>query len=321
MLNAPRWLLALVSVSFATFHAVLGALSYQGYDNDNLLTASIVIYLLTVACAVSFKSGLAMGPLLGAISGIGAVSTVVVANLGISAGETGTYASWYVGGMGVLLGIVAVRGQTVIAWVSGALVTAIVIHSAGLGAIGNAGLVGMVVLMAAGQATARSMHRADGEVQKLQAAAIRAEEAIVRAEATGVERQERLQRVLTKALPALSFIKSNQGKLSDEQREDLLRLEAGLRDDIRGRHLINEDVEKATQQARLRGVQVLLLDEGGLDDVATQLRKNVLEKVAAAINSVNTGKIVVRSPKGEKFLVTVTATRPGTSSPDLWLKF
>jgi hypothetical protein len=262
-----------------------------------------------------------MGPLLGAISGIGAVATVVVANLGISAGETGTYASWYVGGMGVLLGIVAVRGQTVIAWVSGALVTAIVIHSAGLGAIGNAGLVGMVVLMAAGQATARSMHRADGEVKKLQSAAIRAEEAIVRAEATGVERQERLQRVLTKALPALSYIKSNQGKLSEEQREGLLRLEAGLRDDIRGRHLINEDVETATQQARLRGVQVLLLDEGGLDDVATQLRKNVLEKVAAAINSVNAGKIVVRSPKGEKFLVTVTATRPGTSSPDLWLKF
>jgi len=46
-----------------------------------------------------------------------------------------------------------------------------------------------------------------------------------------------------------------------------------------------------------------------------------LEKVAGAINSVVAGKVVVRSPRGEKWVVTVMATRPGTEAPDLWLKF
>ena len=45
------------------------------------------------------------------------------------------------------------------------------------------------------------------------------------------------------------------------------------------------------------------------------------KKVAGAINSVVAGKVVVRSPRGEKWVVTVMATRPGTEAPDLWLKF
>ena len=321
MLNAPRWLLALVSVSFATFHAVLGAVSWHGYDNVWLLAASIAIYLATVALAVSLSHGLQMGTGVGVITAVGAVATSVVSNLGITDGQTGTYASWYVGGMGVLLGIAAVRGQSRLAWAAGFLVGAVVVQEAGFAGIGSSGLVGMVVLIAAGQATARSLARADREVAELQEIEIQSQAAIVSAEAAGAERRERLQNVLTKALPALSYITSTKGKLSEDQKEKLLRLEAGLRDDIRGRQLINDAVRQAAQAARERGVEVLLLDEGGLDEVNEGLRKSVLDKVTVALNSVTSGKVVVRSPKGEKWLVTVAATRPGTNAPDLWLRF
>lgn len=321
MLNAPRWLLALVSVSFATFHAVLGAVSWHGYDNVWFLAASIAIYLTTVALAVSLSPGLQMGTGVGVITAVGAVATSEVANLGITDGQTGTYASWYVGGMGVLLGIAAVRGQARLAWVAGLIVGLVVVQEAGVAGIGSSGLVGMVVLIAAGQATARSLARADREVAELQETEIQAQAAIVSAEAAGAERRERLQNVLTKALPALSYITSTKGKLSEDQKEKLLRLEAGLRDDIRGRQLINDSVREAAQLARERGVEVLLLDEGGLEEVSDTLRKAVLDKVTVALNSVTSGKVVVRSPKGEKWLVTVAATRPGTNAPDLWLRF
>lgn len=321
MLEVPRWLLALVASSFATFHAVLGILAWHGYDNYFLLALSIAVYLITVAAAVMLKRGLEMGSLVGAVVGIGAVSTSVIANLGISPGQTGTYASWYVGGMGVLLGIVAVRGQSLIAWVSAALVTSIVVQAAGVVGVLKAGIVGMVVLIAAGQATAGSLRRADRDIHDLQQAAIANEAETASAIAAGTERKERLQQVLTKALPALSYISSTKGKFSETERKKLIALEASLRDDIRGRRLASDIVQAATQAARERGVQVMLMDEGGLDKLSKRELNAVLQKVADAIDQVKAGKVVVRSPRGEKFLVTVTATRPGTSSPDLWLRF
>lgn len=321
MLNSPRWLLALVSVSFALFHVVLGALSWGGYDNLVLLGLSICIYLLSIGLVVGLKVGLDMGVGLGIVGATGAVATSIVANLGITEGLTGTYASWYVGGMGVLLGIIAIRGQANLAWLAGLVVAAVVVVEAGFGAIGSSGLVGMVVLIAAGQATARSVAKADLEVEELQKAEIQTEAEIISSAAAGRERRERLQRVLDRALPELSLITALKGILSAEQQQKLLQLEASLRDDIRGRKLINEDVQTAAQAARERGVQVLLLDEGGLDQVNDSMRKVVLDKVVVAINSVTAGKVVIRSPKGEKWLVTVAASRPGTNAPDLWLKF
>lgn len=321
MLNSPRWLLALVSVSFALFHGVLGALSWGGYDNLVLLGLSICIYLLSIGLVVGLKVGLDMGVGLGIVGATGAVATSIVANLGITEGLTGTYASWYVGGMGVLLGIIAIRGQASLAWLAGLVVAAVVVVEAGFGAIGSSGLVGMVVLIAAGQATARSVAKADLEVEELQKAEIQTEAEIISSAAAGRERRERLQRVLDRALPELSLITARKGILSAEQQQKLLQLEASLRDDIRGRKLINEDVQTAAQAARERGVQVLLLDEGGLDQVNDSTRKVVLDKVVVAINSVTAGKVVIRSPKGEKWLVTVAASRPGTNAPDLWLKF
>lgn len=321
MLNSPRWLLALVSVSFALFHVVLGALSWGGYDNLVLLGLSICIYLLSIGLVVGLKVGLDMGVGLGIVGATGAVATSIVANLGITEGLTGTYASWYVGGMGVLLGIIAIRGQANLAWLAGLVVAAVVVVEAGFGAIGSSGLVGMVVLIAAGQATARSVAKADLEVEELQKAEIQTEAEIISSAAAGRERRERLQRVLDRALPELSLITARKGILSAEQQQKLLQLEASLRDDIRGRKLINEEVQTAAQAARERGVQVLLLDEGGLDQVNDSMRKVVLDKVVVAINSVTAGKVVIRSPKGEKWLVTVAASRPGTNAPDLWLKF
>ena len=84
--------------------------------------------------------------------------------------------------------------------------------------------------------------------------------------------------------------------------------------------MINDNVREAAAAARARGVEVLILDEGGLNEVSEAQVNHTLAKVVGALNSVNSGKVVIRSPRGEKWLVTVIATRPGTESPDLWLK-
>ena len=191
----------------------------------------------------------------------------------------------------------------------------------GLAGLPEVGLEGMPILIAAASATAFALKRADREVLELQDTEIAAEGAMLSAKARGEERRVRLQNVLERALPALSYISANKGKLEQEQKTKLLRLEASLRDDIRGRFLLNDVVRAAATEARARGVEVLILDEGGLSDITPAQQQHILDKVAGAIHSVQAGKVVVRSPRGEKWLVTVMATRPGTQAPDLWLKF
>lgn len=320
MLNSPRWLLALVSISFGVYHAVLGALAWRSFDDLAIHWLSIGIYVLALVISVSASKGLQIGRISGLIVAVGAVSTVITANSAIHHGHVDPYATWYVGAMAALLGILAARGQSLLAWLATGAVFWLTYSELGPTRIGEAGLEGIVILIGAATATAFALKRADLEISQLQETELRSQAGIVGSQAASEERVKRLNIVLEKALPALSFISASKGELSAEQQSDLLKLEASLRDDIRGRSLLNDAVREAADQARKRGVEVVILDEGGLAEVNEVQLEHILKKVASAIGSVQTGKVVIRSPRGEKWLVTVMATRPGTAAPDLWLR-
>lgn len=321
MLNAPRWLLALVSILFGLYHAILGASAWRGYVNILSLALSIAIYMATMVISVVASKGLTISRGFGSLVAIGAVATVIVANSGLQTGHTDPYSTWYVGGMSALLGVLAARGQSAMAWISAALVSFLVVVEDGLEGLGEVGIEGMAILIAAASATAFALKRADREVVELQNAEMAAEAAIIGSEAAGEERKVRLQNVLERSLNALGQISVNRGAVTKREKEEFLQLESSLRDDIRGRALLNPTVRKAASEARARGIDVLILDEGGLSQLPASQLEHILEKVAGAINSVVAGKVVVRSPRGEKWVVTVMATRSGTETPDLWLKF
>lgn len=321
MLNSPRWLLALISISFGLYHAVLGALAWKSYDNLWWHWLSILIYLITFVVSVSATEGLAIGRGFGAAVATGAVSTVIISNLGIHHGHTDPYSTWYVGGMAALLGVLAARGQSPLAWLAALMVAWLVYAEGGVESLAEVGLEGIAILIAAASATAVALKRADQEIQELRLAEIASEAGIASVGAASAERRRRLNNVMERALPALSFISSKKGNITAGEQKQLRQLEASLRDDIRGRMLLNDAVRLAAHDARTRGIEVIFMDEGGLQQVTDRELQNILEKVAKAISSVKAGKIVVRSPKGEKWLVTVAATRPGTQAPDLWLRF
>jgi hypothetical protein len=65
----------------------------------------------------------------------------------------------------------------------------------------------------------------------------------------------------------------------------------------------------------------VVLDEGGLADLSLIEKSNLLEKIVSTISKVQEGRITLRSPQGEEWKATLVASRPGVSSPDLWLKF
>jgi type II secretory pathway component HofQ len=222
--------------------------------------------------------------------------------------------------MAALLAVLAARGQSALAWLSASIVVWLVGLEVGFPDVLEAGLEGIPVLIAAASATAAALGRADEEIEELRTAEIAAESGIVAAAAASEERRQRLNQVLEKALPSLSYIAANKGQISEDQQRELLQLEASLRDEIRGRSLVNDAVRNSSNAARARGIEIVIMDEGGLNDLADTQREIILNRIAAAIDSVKSGKIVIRSPRGEQWLVTVMATRPGTSAPDLWLK-
>jgi hypothetical protein len=303
------------------YHAILGIAAWRSYENLWIMSLSMVIYLGSLVISVVARSGLSIGKFYGALVALGGVLTVWVAHAALKPEHVDPYSTWYVGGMSALLGVLAARGQSIQAWLAAGGVIWLVLLEDGLARLGEVGIEGMLILIGAASATAFALKRADAEVLELQNAEIAAESSIISSKATAAERRTRLQNVLERVLPSLSFISANKGKLTQEQKTKLLQLEASLRDDIRGRFLLNEGVREAAANARARGVEVLILDEGGLGEVGESQLTNILEKVVTALNSVNSGKVVIRSPRGEKWLVTIMATRPGTQAPDLWLKF
>ena len=84
---------------------------------------------------------------------------------------------------------------------------------------------------------------------------------------------------------------------------------------------MSESVRQAVKAARLRGVEVIVLDEGGVSNLNEKEKSSLLERAVESIDSVSEGRITFRAPVGETWHATLVATRPGIAKPDIWLKF
>ena len=117
----------------------------------------------------------------------------------------------------------------------------------------------------------------------------------------------------------LNRIASGDALSSHEQVEARL-LEAALRDEIRGRDLLNERTRQAIDSARRRGVAVNVLDEGGLAEFSPEAREGLLDQVADALDQVTSGRVTIRSPRDERWQVTIAAFEDASNAPKLWLR-
>ena len=138
--------------------------------------------------------------------------------------------------------------------------------------------------------------------------------------AARAERQSRVDRALDAALPLLNQIESLDGALDESQKRQAIELEAMLRDQIRGRNFDLPELLDEVAKARTRGVEVQVLDDGGLEQLTESQRESLLKDVAAHVAKVNSGKLVLRSVAGEKWTVSITALQAGAEVPDLFIR-
>ncbi|WP_280385976.1 hypothetical protein [Nocardia wallacei] len=99
--------------------------------------------------------------------------------------------------------------------------------------------------------------------------------------------------------------------LTGTERHESRLLEAELRDSLRAPALTTAALAAATRGARGRGVEVLLLDDGGLSEAADGLVSTVLDTAAQQLDKANAGSITVRIlPPGRHVLATILVDGP-----------
>ena len=291
-----------------------------GFISRYIEIAALVIYLYAATATLLLFRGLQL-PRWQALFNLGAslaMPTLVIAQREFIGDDS--IGAWVVMGTALVLTATAVRQQARLALFGLAGLIVVLIVEYGQGAIATAGLAGALVFVLAGFGVSRGIARATKESERFRAKEIQSRTKIAELEAASRERQQQLSQVLGTAVPLLSVIKDSQGPLDDELRQSAKLVEATLRDNLRGRELLNRAMSNEVQRLRHIGVEVLILDEGGTQSLSVQERDQLLNKAVEALQVVTRGKVTIRSPQGEDFRLTVVATIPGQAQPVLSLR-
>ena len=321
MIRIPRWLLASLTAFFATFQAFLGFSVLGDSPNKPLTIACLSLYLVAVLATVIFYQGIHLPAAQGLFNVAVAAIVPLIVNSYLDPNQLYPYSTWYVVSIGILMAATALRQQLWMAWIGTAVMVAQVLLWAGIREGIQTGLPGALALVFTGHAISIGLAKAAKDISIFDSALVKSEMVRVANLAASETRRNRIEKTLAGALPMLNLITSQNGKLDTDQKKQATVLEAALRDEIRGRGLMNDEIRTSVKHARERGVEVIILDEGGLESSDEKEKIDILSNVAGQIDGVATGRITLRAPLGEKWRVTLVASRPGISKPDIWSKF
>lgn len=135
-----------------------------------------------------------------------------------------------------------------------------------------------------------------------------------------LERRVRLQHTRATAAPMLHHIIKQRGLLDQVGRTECRVLEQALRDEIRGRHLLNPTMRDVISTHRRRGASVQILDDGGLDHYDPDTLNTLIDNAAAQIKPLHSARIVLRTGTPDTdTAITIVASTPDETAAALGL--
>lgn len=323
MSNASRHLFLGLLLALGLNHFILGMLWLPTYQHVAPVALAFALYAISLFISLYGSKKLRLPVVEGYLNFFIAVTVpiLVLSQLPVHRyNPSGSYQTWFVGGVSLVLAISSARGFPVLGWIGTAILWLEVIVWGGPGLITTTGLIGALLMVLTAWAVGRGLRSTEAAATDYYRRAAelqtRTAQNIARREAG----QHMVETVLYSGLPLLERIRDQAGKLSDADRSEAILLESRFRDEIQGQNLLNDGVRLATREARKRGVEVSFNDEGGMDllpeDEANAIRNSIIQ----AINSTASGKIHIAAPSGETFRVSIVAQRPEANGPDLWLR-
>ena len=313
-IGVPRYLIIGLAALFSSYHIVLAIYSLPfGYaDQAAPVIAAMVLYALATLAALFPGRQTRMPIWIAAFSLAVAVSLPLLITSTLDPHREGGngYATWYVAAVGTLMTITAVRLRPGFAWAGIGFLIVQTVFWSGPGALGAIGVIGSAAWVGVAYIITTSLAKAERDSRRFASAEREATEWQAAQEAHLNERQFRLGQTSVMALPMLRTIQQSGGDLTAAQRAECLHLEGAIRDEIRGRRLLNDAVREQVMLARRRGTTVTLLDEGGIDDLEGDDLERVLDALAGALRRTNADKVIARTvPEGSNVAVTVVGLR------------
>ena len=323
IIGVPRFIIVGIGALFSLYHVLLGTITLEIPDDIVPVVAAMVIYLIATTLSLS-RRGPARMPIWMAAFNVAIVVTIpllVTSELDPHREGGNGYATWYVAAVGTLMAITSTRRRHLFAWVGISFLVVQTVVWSGPAALIELGVVGSVSWVVISHVLSRSIAKATKDARRFAYAEREAADWQAAQEAHVFERQFRLGQTSSMALPMLRRIESSGGDLTEPERQECLYLEGAIRDEIRGRRLLNDAVREQVMIARRRGAIVTLLDEGGMDTLPEPARERVLDRLAVALHGSAADKIIVRTASASSdTAVTVVGLRSaddGSSEQEL----
>ncbi|WP_210480549.1 hypothetical protein [Naasia sp. SYSU D00948] len=306
MISLPRGLVLALGALFSAYHLVLAVYDLGESASVGPVIAAMVLYAAATTISLWPTSPVSMPYWLASFNvGVTAAMCFLVTSQ-LDPEVENSYGTWHVAAIGTLMTITAVRRRFVFAWAGIAVLTLQTLVWAGPDALARTGVIGDIVWVAMSHMIANALAKATRDARQFALAEQEAADWRAAQEAHLSERQIRLGRMSRVSLPMLQRIALSGGDLTEEERRECFALEGALRDEIRGRRLLNDAVREQIMIARRNGTSVQLLDEGGLDDLGDAELDRVLNRLAEVLRGVRTDRLIIRAvPAGSSTAVTV----------------
>jgi hypothetical protein len=309
-IGVPRLLVVGLAAVFSSFHILLAIYAFSGGYALSIapIIVALALYAVTTLLVLLPDKRPQMPIWMAAFAVAVAVALPLLVTSVLIKDFPGGYgyATWYVAAVGTLMTIVSTRRRPGFAWIGIGFLAAQTIVWGGPGALPGIGVVGSAAWVGVSHILTNTLSKAARDSRRFASAEREATEWQAAQEAHLNERQFRLIQTSAMALPMLRVIQHTHGDLTDAQRAECLHLEGAIRDEIRGRKLLNDAVREQVMAARRRGTTVTLLDEGGIDDILEPELDRILNRLAVALRDTTADKVIARTvPEGSEVAVTV----------------
>jgi hypothetical protein len=320
MIRVPRYSAIILALGFGLYHATLGLINLPNYEHPAFAAVAVGIYVFALVNSLLQGPGLTLNLGSALFNLAAAIFVPLLMSVALDPEAIAGFNTWHVAAIGTLMAITATRQQRHIAWIGAGFVILQVLVWGGLDVLFDSGVLGVLVLVSASQAAAAGLRASALAAIDYREQAIATLEATDASSAARAERKLRFSEALDDARPLLERIIAKQGNLSAGDKTDARLTEAALRDQIRGRSMITEELVLAVRKARARGVEVQLLDDGGFLDISETKKAELIDRVVKELSIIKSGKVVIRAVAGQNWRLTMAALRKEPDTPDLFLR-
>jgi hypothetical protein len=327
----PRWFSFGIASAVAAYTAAFAIITIA--TGRAPLSQLVALGFFGVAFGLCIvRTGRASLPVTIIVTGLGLVLPVL-GSVGLDpARDSYSSGAWYLSGVGCLVVVLLWRHRSVAAWI---LLGGLVLHTyawGGLDALNSVGVIAAVLLISVIAAGGRAVARTEHHLSSFSDAEREALEWQAAQNAYHAERQGRLLTTARLSSAMLHRIAEATDGLTAADRAECRVLEQTIRDEIRGRRLLNDAVREQVMAHRRRGAVVQVNDDGGIDDLAPEELEPMLARIAEAITDLRSDRIIIRTaPRDSDKAVSVVAMSvdplaaalgvdDGDEQVDLWLE-